>query len=99
MEKIRVNTGRLKTDAEQVLGCIKDMKSEMSKMKESVAQLDQMWDGPSSEAFAKVFQDDMEALNTILENLDKVYEYEVTAKEKYEECENKVSDLISQIRV
>lgn len=99
MEKIKINTGRLKSDADQVMGCIKDMKSEMAKMKESVTQLDQMWDGPSSEAFAKVFQDDMEALNTILENLDQVYHYETTAKDKYEECENKISDLISEIRV
>ena len=99
MKKIKVNTVRLKNDSDQVNACIKNMKSEMEKMKESVSQLDQMWDGPSSEAFKKAFQDDMKAFQTILSNLDKIYGYETNAKAKYEDCERKVSDLIAEIRV
>lgn len=99
MEKIKINTNRLKNDADQVKGNITNMKAEMTKMKESVSQLDKMWDGPSSEAFAQVFQDDMQALNTILDNLDKIYQYETTAKSKYDTCENKISDLIAGIHV
>ena len=85
MKKIKVNTVRLKNDSDQVNACIENMKSEMEKMKESVSQLDQMWDGPSSEAFKKAFQDDMKAFQTILSNLDKIYGYETNAKAKYED--------------
>lgn len=99
MEKIRVNTNRLKNDSDQVSEGITKMKSEMSKMIESVTQLDKMWDGPSSEAFAQVFQDDMNALNMLLDNLDKIYKYETTAKSKYDTCENGISQLIAGIQV
>ena len=96
---IRVNTNRLHNDAEQVNACINNMKSEMKKLKESSAQLDAMWDGPSSEAFKAAFADDLAALNTILGNLQKIYSYENTAKTKYEACENKVSSFVASIRV
>lgn len=99
MEKIKVNTNRLKNDSDQVSDSITKMRSEMSKMIESVSQLDKMWDGPSSEAFAQVFQNDMDALSTLLDNLDKIYKYETTAKSKYDTCENRVSQLITGIQV
>lgn len=99
MEKIRVNTNRLNNDSDQVFVSITKMRSEMSKMKESASQLDKMWDGPSSEAFAQVFQNDMEALSTILDNLDKIHKYETTAKSKYETCESRISQLITGIQV
>ncbi|MDE6957733.1 MAG: WXG100 family type VII secretion target [Lachnospiraceae bacterium] len=99
MKKIKIHTNRLQNDSNQIKSCIINMKSEMANMKESVSQLDQMWDGPSSEALKKVFQDDMNALNTIISNLNKIFEYETTAKTKYEECEGKVSELIAGIRI
>lgn len=96
---IKVNTARLDTDAQSVADDIAKMKTQMKKMKVSVKQLDAMWDGTSSEAFKKAFQDDMKALDIILGNLQSLHSYEVTAKSKYDTCEKKVSELVAGIRV
>ena len=86
---IKINTISLNRDAEQVNGCIQKMKSELTKMKSSVSELDGMWDGPGSEAFKKAFQDDVNSMETLLKNLEEVYKYEVSAKKEYESCESK----------
>lgn len=96
---IKVNTNRLSTDADTVAGMISGIKSELNGMKQNVAQLDGMWDGPSSEAFKKAFQDDMNAMETIVKNLESIHSYEVNAKSKYESCENRVGGIVAGIRV
>ena len=96
---IKINTNRLNTDAETVAGMISGIKTELNGMKQNVAQLDSMWDGPSSEAFKKAFQDDMNAMETIIKNIESIHSYEVNAKSKYESCENRVSGIVAGIRV
>ncbi len=96
---IKVNTSRLGSDADKVQSSISQMRKQMETMKVQVSQLDKMWDGPSSEAFKNAFHDDMNMLNTILKNLDKIYKFEVNAKKKYEKCEKQVGSIISGIHV
>ena len=98
-EKIVVNTTRLGNDAESVGTYIANIKQQVEEMKNSVSELDAMWDGPSSEAFKKAFQQDMKAMKTIIEGLEDIKKYENTAKTKYEQCERKVSTLIAEIKV
>ncbi|MBO5303963.1 MAG: WXG100 family type VII secretion target [Lachnospiraceae bacterium] len=98
-EKIAVNTTRLGNDAESVGTYIANIKKQISEMKQSVKELDAMWEGPSSEAFKKAFEQDMKAMDVIIEGLLDIKKYEDTAKKKYENCENKVATLISEIKV
>lgn len=98
-EKIKVNTARLNSDSSQVGECIQAMKTGMEKMKTSVSQLNSMWEGDGKEAFSKAFQDDMNLLNTIIMSLEKFQQKEMEARQKYDNCENKVGGLISGIRV
>ena len=98
-DHIKINTSSLNRDAGQVNSCIQKMKSEMTKMKSSVSELDGMWDGPGSEAFKKAFQDDVNGMETLFKNLEEIYKYEVNAKNEYESCENKVYQLVSSIRI
>ena len=97
--KIKINTNRLQSDAEQVNNCIAQMKAEMEKMQESVTRMDQMWDGDGSEAFKAAFASDMKMLSSMIQNLKKVYQFEQTAKSKYNSCEQKVAEMIHNIRV
>lgn len=99
MNHIKINTDRLRTDIESVAGHLQGMKSELESMKQNVAQLDSMWDGPGSEAFKKAFWDDMRGMDTLLKNLQSMYSYETNARAKYESCENKVGDIVANIRV
>lgn len=99
VSKIRINTNRLKTDAERMNGYIKQIKKEIEDMKRSVSELDAMWDGTSSEAFKKAFLDDMNAMANVIKNLESIHAYETNAKTEYENCEKNVSALISEIKI
>lgn len=99
MDKIRINTNRLGTDAETVKSCIDKFAGEIENMKGSVTALERMWEGPSCKAFHKAFLDDMRAMETVIKNLRSIYSYDTNAKKEYETCERKVSSLIADIRV
>lgn len=98
-EKIKVNTNRLGTDADSVRTNILKMKQSMKSLKEEAAKLNGMWSGATNDTFKKAFEDDVNALNTMLSNLDKIYSFETNAKTKYETCEKKVTSLASGMRV
>ena len=97
--KIKVNTSRLNSDSNQISECIRAIKSEMGKMEASAGQLDSMWDGESSETFKSVFKEDRDLLAAVIISLEKIQKDEMDAKSKYYSCENKVSSLVSAIRV
>lgn len=98
-EKIKVNTSRLGSDSDSVRSNISKMKLSMKFLREDVAKLNSMWTGATNDTFKKAFEDDMNALNTIITNLEKIYSFETNAKSKYENCEKKVTSLISGMRV
>lgn len=96
---IKVNTSRLRNDASDIKAHIAGIKKEISDLRDHNRVLDAMWDGPSSEAFKTAFASDIDALEQILVSLTSLNEYEDNARVKYDECERKVGDLVSQIKV
>lgn len=99
VDKIRVNTYVLNNDAKSVQKCVQHMKNNKANISASVATLDGMWDGPSSEAFKSAVQNDLNDLQTIIDQLQKICQYEVTATNKYNACENRVGEIVRSIRV
>jgi WXG100 family type VII secretion target len=98
-DKIKINTGSLNSDAENISTNIKNMKTALKNLKASLAKLDSMWDGPSSESFKKAFNNDVTALQNVIDNLSNLNTYEKNAKTKYDNCEKQVGNLVSSIRV
>ena len=66
---IKVNTKRLKNDADSVNACIESIKNSMENLKTLSSQLDSMWDGEASEAFKSGFVNDIKNLDTAISNL------------------------------
>lgn len=97
--QIAVNTVKLGNDASDISAHIANIVKKIDEMQTSVSDLDAMWDGPSSEAFKKVFAQDMKAMKEIINGLKDVNQYESNAKSKYEACERQVSNLISAIKI
>lgn len=95
---IKTNTERLGKTAAKVDGYIQNIKKELEKMGQSVQELDQMWDGPSSEAFKKAFADDVVLAVEMINGLIDVNNFEKTAKKEYENCEKQIEDLISNLK-
>lgn len=93
----KVNTSRLNSDAGNVHATATQINKQLAALQQRVTELDAMWDGPSHQAFHQAFMDDLTALSTMIANLEKLYQYEVNAKEKYETCENRVINEVNQI--
>lgn len=99
MDVIKVDTNRLNSDAGQIQNSIRRIETAMSNLKSSISQLDRMWDGPSSETFKHAFNNDMAALSSLLSNFRYIYNYEIDAKQKYEQCENRAINLVEGIHI
>lgn len=96
---IKVSTNRLNADAQQMGSMIGSMKKEMENMKDSVKQLNNMWEGLSKKAFVQAFNDDMTALTAVIDSLNEIRTFETEAKSIYENCEKQVAQLVDSIRV
>ena len=95
MADFKINTDRLNSESGNVRDRISGIRKRQNNLVNYLSQLDSMWDGPSSEAFKKSYNDDLKALTTMISNLDKLYQYEQKAKDKYNSCERKVIDMVS----
>lgn len=98
MADFKVSTTRLKSDAGSVKGYIDQMDRKLLSLRNGATQLDSMWDGPASEAFKAAINEDLTALETMISNLKKIYNYEQMAKVKYENCETQVSGVVSDMK-
>lgn len=96
-DRIRVHTGRLGSDAQRMLALLQNMKKEMDAMRQGVAALEQMWEGPGQAEFHKAWQDDMEAVLTAVREAEGIYDYDMNAKGQYEQCERKIAAMIEEI--
>lgn len=65
-----------------------DMESEINEILVSLYQ-----------KFKAAVQNDLNDLQTIIDQLQKICQYEVTAKNKYNDCENRVGEIVRSIRV
>lgn len=97
MAEFKVNTDRLKTDAEKVKGYVDRIQAKMTRLIKYLAELDAMWDGAASDSFQKAYKDDLLALSIMISNMAKLYGYENEAKVRYEICERQISTMISEI--
>ena len=95
----KISTVRLGKDAEQLQQLIANMEKIIVNMKSSVGQMNAMWEGVSKDNFVQAFADDIRAVTDVLSELKSLYNYEIMAKEQYENCENQVADLIANMRV
>ena len=96
--KIKINTTRLNTDANEIASRITSLKKEMEAMKQSVNQLNNMWTGEAKNAFVNAFNDDMNALTTLINNINSIHTFESNAKTKYENCEKQVQELVNSMK-
>ncbi len=97
-DRIRVHTDRLGADAERIQGCIEAVARQVDEMKQSVAALERMWEGPGREAFHQAFREDMEAAENAVAGMKEIYAYDRNAKQQYEQRERKIAALIAEIR-
>lgn len=96
---IKVNTQTLGDDSTSVDGYLKDLSLQLANLQSSITELNKMWTGEAYNAFQSAVNSDLVALQTVIENMRAVYQFEQTAKTEYESCEGKVAKLISEISI
>lgn len=97
IQKIRINTNELSTDAATVAESIQRVMAEAGKLESAYHALDGMWDGPASEVFKSVYEHDLEELKIVIETLRKFNAFETNAREKYDACEAEVSGIVGSL--
>ena len=95
---IRYDTTRIRGDADQIEGCIAEMRNQEVILREAVARLDAMWDGESSDAFKAEVHDDLDVLVTIIDALEGIRKFELKSERRFESCNRQVRGLVDQIR-
>ncbi len=96
---IQIDTDKLNSDAKEVKSHITSIRSQLKALKEQALLLDGMWSGPGSEAFKAAFHSDLAALETIIENLNHLNEYENDVLRRFQRCERNVKETIAEIRL
>ena len=97
IQRIKINTNALNSDASSIADIIQQVLSEIGKLETAYHELDGMWDGPTSEAFKSVYEHDIEELKSVAETLKKFNHFEMNAREKYDACESEVSGIVSSL--
>lgn len=98
-ETIGINTGRLNSDKESGVNLLNRINRTIGEMQKSVNQLDQMWEGSAKQNFHEAFMEDIQALQVICENFQKLIQYETFAVDQYTKAEQQTAELVGQIRV
>lgn len=99
IDKIKVNTNKLQKTTNDIEDALKDIKNKIKAMEADVKALNSMWTGDAYNEFNQAFQDDITDLEQICDNIQSVIDYEKNAKTEYDNCEQKVSELVDKITV
>ncbi len=98
-DKIRVNTGRLGSDADRIQGYVNNIIKELHIIQDHVEAMVKMWEGPAKKTFYQAFVNDMQAMEAEVKHMQEIYLYDRSAKKTYETCEQKVAAMIAEIKV
>ncbi|QBE95728.1 hypothetical protein PMF13cell1_01252 [Blautia producta] len=96
---IEVSTEPLSADKGNIAAELNAVRTELQQLFQEMQELDSMWDGPASQAFAVQFQTDYEIMQEIVENLEGFIQCMQYAADEYNKCENTIAELISAIRI
>ncbi len=99
MKRIEIDTALLSRNAGSIVSDINDIRTQTDNAYEGIRVLDTMWEGSANEAFNVQFTRDYERM---VEICDVLYEYAdklKEAKNRYENGENSVANIIAAISI
>lgn len=96
---IEVDTQALNRDRQTIQSELDKVRTEISQLKEKMANLGTMWEGPAHDAFMAQFNADYEFIQGFGNELGTYIETMEYAQREYEKCENAVEQAIASIRI
>lgn len=99
VKEIAVSTENLGRDIESLRGLLGDLKTNKDKMVQEIEELNVMWKGPANETFVKQFGLDCASFDYLYKTIEEMIKAMENAKKEYEQCDNKVNNLVGAIRI
>lgn len=95
--EITVNTSTLAGDIEELRRALSSARTGIEEMFGQMAELDTMWEGPANQEFRKQFGNDYENARSVCEKVEWMLACMEKARERYDQCEHEVNDVIAAI--
>ncbi|CDD59731.1 putative uncharacterized protein [Clostridium sp. CAG:43] len=99
INEIEINTSTLARTIEGLETTTGKLEEQIESMFRTVQELDQMWDGEANAAFNKQFEEDHTLCKDMCTELRAMIESLKHAKTEYDNCENRVNDLVLQLKI
>lgn len=96
MAEIKVTPRELRNKADQLEQFNRQFRNEVKKMEGYESQLSGMWDGDAKQAFRKAFNDDKIKMERFALNIDKYIMALREDAQKYEEAEQKATNIATE---
>lgn len=96
---IEVDTTALNRDKQTIQSELDRVRNEIGRLKDEMAGLSAMWEGPAHEAFMAQFNADYEFIQRFGNEIESYIETMEFALTEYQKCENVVEQAIESIRI
>lgn len=94
-----VVTETLRSDAENMEGDIQTLSKVLDKIISDISTLNTMWEGSAKEAFNVQFEIDCEYIRETIKIIDNIAQKMKNAGNKYNQCENRVGELVNSLKI
>lgn len=97
MSEFEVDTGQLRQMADTISGRAKEMQEGVMQLRVAMTKLNQGWEGEVHEEFVQSVEQDLKALEKLIWNINKLYDFQNHAIWDFVSCENKVAEYILEL--
>lgn len=96
---IEIDTSALNRDKQTIQSELERVRAGISQLREEMADLGAMWEGPAHDTFMAQFNTDYEFIRDFENEIGTYIETMEYAQSEYEKCEASVQDAIASIRI
>ena len=96
---IEISTQRLNVDIRQMSGELDQLQGAVTRVYNSLEELNGMWEGPANRSFYAQTQIDRMVCEDLLSDLHELVECLEYAKDEYQECREAVNSKIRSMRL
>lgn len=97
--KIEINTDALGRDVSSLQNQYNALKRNLDSLNSSMTSLNSSWEGDAKSEYLRVYQQDYNTMKSLCNTLDQLIKTLMNAKNQYNSNNNRVKNVISQIRV
>jgi len=99
VNEVEVNINALSEDIDKLQAAVQQMDEKIKDVFDAVGELGKMWEGPEKAEFLQQIESDYGSCQEMCGILRDLISGLTYAKEEYQECEQRVKDLIEAVQI